>query len=395
MRLHCRDWMLQDHCVGDVSKAGSHRQRDRDRQQTACACRLLPGRCANAGRRLHLVLVGREGRELAHFRLRSTRASPSSRAAPGAPKAGRDHTTFTKLPALAHSTLGALGALSRGASGAPGRTAPSMGAQAQLYWCAATCTPPLLLVDGLWSVGAGGWRPLLARCHRLRPPSTLLARSLQRTLTPPLPVPRSLDASACALSSEDYTATTRWHFQRELVTVHSGAAARQPSAGVALVAAASGRASVALHPTTDAEALQVALQEVQPDGEANLEAALKLALVGAGWAGAATVRCLPLTHCLLPPLRAEVTMPPACVCSTQSYLLNPPCIAAPRLHPCAAGEPPLPRRPYPRDRLCGQQRRGGQPGTAPSCGRRAAPALCRCGSQPGRGSAVHQRGAWC
>lgn len=62
--------------------------------------------------------------------------------------------------------------------------------------------------------------------------------------------------------------------------MHSGAAARQPSAGVALVAGSAGRASVALHPTTDAEELQVALHQVQPAGEASLEAALKLALVG-------------------------------------------------------------------------------------------------------------------
>ena len=171
---------------------------------------------------------------------------------------------------------------------------------------------------GRWAVERWGGR-LAPVVSPLPPPPPTVDSA--RTLTPththtPLPVPRSLDASACALRSEDYTATTRWHFQRELVTVHSGAAARQPSAGVALVAATSGRASVALHPTTDAEALQVALQEVQPDGEANLEAALKLALVGAGLAGAASVRCLPLTHCLLPPLRAEVTMAPACVCST-------------------------------------------------------------------------------
>ena len=101
-----------------------------------------------------------------------------------------------------------------------------------------------------------------------------------------------MDASACALLSEDYTATTRWHFQRELVTVHSGAAARQPSAGVALVAAAAGRACVALHPTTDAEALQAALREVEPAGEACLEAALKLALVGAGWGPPCVRRCV-------------------------------------------------------------------------------------------------------
>ncbi len=143
------------------------------------------------------------------------------------------------------------------------------------------------------------------------PPSTLLVRSLLR---PPSPHHRSLDASACALRSEDYTATTRWHFQRELVTVHSGAAARQPSAGVAVVAAAGGRASVALHPTTDAEALQVALREVQPDGEASLEAALKLALVGAAMAcfcpPLASARCS--CRCIAADHRVWVGCPAAC-----------------------------------------------------------------------------------
>jgi Mg-chelatase subunit ChlD len=49
---------------------------------------------------------------------------------------------------------------------------------------------------------------------------------------------------------------------------------------VALIASSGGKAGVALHPTEDASALQPALDSVQPAGEANLAAALKLALVG-------------------------------------------------------------------------------------------------------------------
>jgi hypothetical protein len=64
---------------------------------------------------------------------------------------------------------------------------------------------------------------------------------------------------------------------------------------------------VLLHPTSDAGALQQALDGARPDGEANLTATLKLALVGAG-AGAAdgaASRCLRTT---LPPRRCSPMM---------------------------------------------------------------------------------------
>ncbi|KAL4428393.1 hypothetical protein ABPG75_002482 [Micractinium tetrahymenae] len=98
-----------------------------------------------------------------------------------------------------------------------------------------------------------------------------------------------VDASACALLSEDYPGTTRWHLQRELVTCHSqaclGSASGAASAAssqhqqVVLIAGSGGRASVVLHPTGDASALQQALDGVRPAGEGNLAAALKLALL--------------------------------------------------------------------------------------------------------------------
>lgn len=106
----------------------------------------------------------------------------------------------------------------------------------------------------------------------------------------------SLDASACALLSEDYRGTTRFHFQSELclcqtaaclvpLPATSGARPRptcfKPSQEVVLIASSGGKASVALHPTCESAALQQALAGLQPTGEANLEAALKLALVGA------------------------------------------------------------------------------------------------------------------
>lgn len=105
----------------------------------------------------------------------------------------------------------------------------------------------------------------------------------------------SVDASACALLSEDYPATTRWHLQRELVACHSqaclvGSAGDTPAASsqqqqqqVVLIAGSGGRASVALHPTTDGSALQQALDGVRPAGEGNLMASLKLALVSPAW----------------------------------------------------------------------------------------------------------------
>lgn len=112
---------------------------------------------------------------------------------------------------------------------------------------------------------------MLLTAHRRSPPALLPS-------TPSL-AHCSLDASACALLSEDYPGTTRLHFQRELVACHSGAAARRHAGDVALVASASGRAAVALHPSSEPDALRAALDGLEPEGEANLEAALKLALV--------------------------------------------------------------------------------------------------------------------
>jgi len=94
----------------------------------------------------------------------------------------------------------------------------------------------------------------------------------------------SLDATSCALLSEDFPGTTRWHFQRELVACHSraclgGAGAASQQQHVAVVTACAGRAGVALHPTSEAAALQATLDGVQPNGAGNLVVALKLALV--------------------------------------------------------------------------------------------------------------------
>ena len=97
---------------------------------------------------------------------------------------------------------------------------------------------------------------------------------------------RSLDASDCALLSEDYPGTrSRLHFQLDFCRL--AATGGRPAAAsaachqqVALIASSGGKAGVALHPTEDASALQPALDSVQPAGEANLATALKLALVG-------------------------------------------------------------------------------------------------------------------
>ncbi|KAL4858889.1 hypothetical protein ACK3TF_001264 [Chlorella vulgaris] len=105
-----------------------------------------------------------------------------------------------------------------------------------------------------------------------------------------------LDASACCLLSEDIgTGTTRFHFQRELVSCQSmaclagnGGGRRHPAAAAAsqqaqkqqvLITSSGGKATVAMHPSGEAAALQQALAQVQPSGEANLAASLKLALL--------------------------------------------------------------------------------------------------------------------
>lgn len=129
-------------------------------------------------------------------------------------------------------------------------------------------TPPLVPPPAAAATSASGHRLALASSHACL---------------------CSVDASTCALLSEDYPATTRWHLQRELVACHSQAclggglgdlpAASSERRQVVLVAGSSGRASVALHPTAEVAALQQALDGLQPAGESNLLAALKLALV--------------------------------------------------------------------------------------------------------------------
>ena len=105
-----------------------------------------------------------------------------------------------------------------------------------------------------------------------------------------------LDASACALLSEDYPGTrSRLHFQLDFcrLAAPGGRPAAATAAAcqqqVALISSSDGKAGVALHPTENASALQPALDSVQPAGEANLAAALKLALVG--WL-LATIPCV-------------------------------------------------------------------------------------------------------
>ncbi|KAI3428537.1 hypothetical protein D9Q98_007360 [Chlorella vulgaris] len=105
-----------------------------------------------------------------------------------------------------------------------------------------------------------------------------------------------LDASACCLLSEDIgPGTTRFHFQRELISCQSkaclagnGGERRHPAATASsqqaqkqqvLITASGGKATVAMHPSVEAAALQQALAQVQPSGEANLAASLKLALL--------------------------------------------------------------------------------------------------------------------
>ncbi|PSC70311.1 RNA polymerase subunit sigma-70 [Micractinium conductrix] len=88
-----------------------------------------------------------------------------------------------------------------------------------------------------------------------------------------------LDASACALLSEDFSGTARWHFQRELVACHSPVCLSGVQPPVALLAGSDGRVGVLLHPTAETGALQQALNGARPAGEGNLASSLKLALL--------------------------------------------------------------------------------------------------------------------
>ena len=100
---------------------------------------------------------------------------------------------------------------------------------------------------------------------------------------PPTPLCPSLDASEGALA-EDWVLATRLHIQRELILclarrLGGGGAA---GASTAIITSSSGRASVALHPSSDPAALLRALAELPaPSGGANLDSSLKLALVRA------------------------------------------------------------------------------------------------------------------
>lgn len=136
----------------------------------------------------------------------------------------------------------------------------------------------------------------------------------------------SVDASACALLSEDYPGTTRWHLQRELVACHSQACfsggsdssrtARSQEQKVVLIAGSDGRASVTLHPTAEGAALQRALDAVRPSGEGNLVAALKLALVSPGRAP----HCIPNPLCTsLPPPPCRHTLPSGLTCWLRAF----------------------------------------------------------------------------
>lgn len=208
------------------------------------------------------------------------------------------------------------------------------------------------------------------------------------------PAPCSLDASACALLSEDYPGTTRWHFQKELVACHSraclpglgvagarGSGLASTQQQVALITGTGGRAGVALHPTGEAQALQQALDEVQPSGESNLVASLKLSLVRqvGGWLGCMWVECTGFAVCWSRLLSRSVSccvdgiLAPGCMsmlgisiqlCPAASLL----CTTSPTPHlrgapGPAAGEPALPGGQHPRDRLCCQPGRSSQPGS--------------------------------
>lgn len=161
-----------------------------------------------------------------------------------------------------------------------------------------------------------------------------------------------MDASACSLLSEDWgPGTTRFHFQRELIACQSraclsdsgrrrflelphGARGGEQQQQVVLITSSGGKAAVALHPSPEAAALQQALAGVRPDGEANLEAALKLALVGA-----AAVTCLRLSMRLSLPLplssiaavdvRPDLAVPQA----VSRCAIGGMCRMCPRSHP--------------------------------------------------------------
>ena len=145
---------------------------------------------------------------------------------------------------------------------------------ARFYWCVGPLSLPLpALVDDINTPQAAPWLCAPVVALRRRPRS-------RHHLTPATAAPVcSLDASACALLSEDFSGTTRWHFQRELVACHSRVCLSGAQPPVALLAGSDGRAGVLLHPTAETGALQQALDGARPAGEGNLASSLKLALV--------------------------------------------------------------------------------------------------------------------